>query len=114
MPDVPIICLLVSMFLSQTTKRRPSKHYLHVDLMDVERAFALPVSGAAIRLWVAVTWQAKVSRSNVVVLTSRLCRRFGVTTRPAKARAMTTWEKAGLWRVTRSNGKNPIIEILEP
>lgn len=101
------------MSLSQTTSRRRTKLYLHVDLADVETAFALPVTGAAIRLWVAVTWKAAVSRSKVVVLTNRLCRRFGVTTRPAKARALTAWEKLGFWRVTRSNGKNPTVEILE-
>ena len=114
MPDVPIICLLVNMSLSQTSSRQRTKPYFHVDLVDLEKAFALPVSGAAIRLWVAVTWQAKVSHSNTVVLTKSLCRRFGVTTRPAKARALTTWEKLGFWRVTRSNGKNPTVEILEP
>jgi len=113
-PDVPIICLLVNMSLSQTTSKHRTKPFLHVDLADLERALALPVTGAAIRLWLAVTWQAKVSNSNAVVLTSSLCRRFGVTTRPAKARALTAWEKLGFWRVTRSNGKNPTVEILEP
>ena len=102
------------MSLSQTSSRQRTKPYFHVDLVDLKKAFALPVTGAAIRLWAAVTWKAKVSRSNVVTLTSSLCRDFGVTTRPAKSRAMTAWEKAGVWKVTRSNGKNPTVEILEP
>jgi hypothetical protein len=113
-PDVPITCLLIQMSISQITGRRRTKLYLHVDLVDVERAFALPVTGAAIRLWVAVTWQAAVSRSRVVVVTNQLCRRFGVTTRPAKRRALIAWEEVGFWRVDRLNGKNPTVEIIKP
>lgn len=102
------------MFISKTDKKRSCAPYLYVDLGKLEKALALNVGASAIRLWLAVAWRSRVKQSNVVVLSNLLCRRFGVRHCASKARAIAAWEAAGFWRVTRSNGKNPIVEILEP
>jgi hypothetical protein len=45
-------------------------------------------------------------------VTTRVVQRFGVNDRSAKKRALDALERAGLIRVDRQQGKNPLVTIL--
>jgi hypothetical protein len=53
------------------------------------------------------------NRKHGLNLTSATLRRFGVGDRSAKSRALVALERAGLVRVARQQGKNPLVTILE-
>lgn len=98
------------MSLSQRGKGR---HFFYADLGEVQNALsAAGDSGAAIKMWLAVTYRARVTRSNRVKVTTDLCRKFGINDRKAKTRGIAKWVALGRWKVTSSNGKNPMVEIL--
>jgi hypothetical protein len=52
------------------------------------------------------------NRQNDLKLTTAALKRFGVTDRSTKSRALDALEGAGLVHVERQPGKNPIVTIL--
>jgi hypothetical protein len=69
------------------------------------------MSGKTIMAALAIWWQAGMhGRQNIKLTTSGL-KRFGVD-RKAKDRALVTLEKAGLVRIQRHRGRNPLITLV--
>ena len=93
---------------SGTTRR----HFVHVDLEELQTALAAAGdSGAAIKMWLAVRYRARLTKNNMVKVTTKLCQQFGITNRKAKTRALAKWAESGEWEVTTTNGKNPVVDI---
>src|SRR5438034_488995 len=73
------------------------------------RAAELP--GRALHTAVALWFLSGVTRSETVKLSGRPLTELGVD-RHAKYRALAALEGAGLVRVTRSPGQNPVVKLL--
>jgi len=73
------------------------------------RAAELP--GRALHTAVALWFLSGVTRSETVKLSSRSLTELGVD-RHAKYRALAALERAGLVRVTRLPGQNPLVTLL--
>ncbi len=98
------------MSLSPNSKGR---QFFYADLTELQSALAVAGdSGAAIKVWLAVTYKARVTRSAVVKVTTSLCRKFGIHDRKAKTRGIGKWAQLGVWKVSTANGKNPVVEIV--
>lgn len=98
------------MSLSPNSKGR---QFFYADLNELQRILAAAGdSGAAIKMWLAVSYKARVTRSAVVKVTTSLCRKFGINDRKAKTRGIARWTDLGLWKSTKANGKNPVVEIV--
>ncbi len=98
------------MSLSPNSKGR---QFFYADLAELQSALAAAGdSGAAIKVWLAVTYKARVTRSAVVKVTTSLCRKFGIHDRKAKTRGIGKWAQLGMWKVSTANGKNPVVEIV--
>jgi DNA-binding transcriptional ArsR family regulator len=82
-----------------------------IPLCWISRACRLP--GKALEVALAI-WFLTGLRHSVrdLKLTSAVVERFGVSP-PAKSRALTRLEKAGLIRADRRQGKNPLVTILK-
>jgi hypothetical protein len=98
------------MSLSLNSKGR---QFFYANLGELQDALTVAGdSGAAIKIWLAVTYRARVTRSSVVKVTTALCRKFGINDRKAKTRGIARWSQLGHWKVTSANGKNPVVEIV--
>lgn len=99
--------------MSFSKNRDPGRrHFLHLDLEELQAALAAAGdSGAAIKMWLAVRHRARLTKNNVVKVTTKLCRQFGITDRKAKTRGITKWQQLGHWEVTITNGKNPVVQL---
>ena len=98
------------MSLSPNSKGR---QFFYADLNELECILAAAGdSGAAIKMWLAVSYKARVTRSAVVKVTTNLCRKFGINDRKAKTRGIAKWTHLGLWKAIKTNGKNPVVEII--
>ena len=75
----------------------------------ITRAADLP--GRALHTAMALWFLSGVTRSETVKLSGRLLTELGVD-RHAKYRALTALEGAGLVRVTRLPGQNPVVTLL--
>ena len=100
--------------MSFSKNRDPGRrrHFLHLDLEELQAALAAAGdSGAAIKMWLAVRHRARLTKNNVVRVTTKLCRQFGITDRKAKQRGLAKWADSGAWHVVTENGKNPVVDI---
>ena len=102
------------MFFNDITGGRGAKQFLHIDDLDsLTTAATLSGNGsAALKCWLAITWRARVGGKREVTLTNPLCRRFGIQTPKAKDGGLRRWEKLGVMKVHRQNGKNPRVTII--
>lgn len=101
------------MFFNDITGGRGAKHFLHIDLDSLTMPSTLSGNGsAALKCWLAITWQARVEGKREVTLTNALCRRFGIHGRKAKESGLRHWEMLGLFKVHRQTGKNPRVTII--
>jgi hypothetical protein len=74
---------------------------------------ACKLSGKVIAIALAIWFQAGLrNRSVDLKLTNQIIGRFHVD-RHAKSRALKALENAGLIRVKRQRGKNPVVDILQ-
>jgi DNA-binding transcriptional ArsR family regulator len=82
-----------------------------IPLCWLSRACRLP--GKALETALAIWFLKGLSHSvEDLKLTSAVVERFDVSP-PAKSRALTSLQKAGLIRVVRRRGKNPLVTILK-
>jgi hypothetical protein len=75
----------------------------------LEVAARLP--GRSMHLAVVLLRLARIEQTDRIVLSNRVCRRFGLD-RNAKYRALLSLEGAGLIRVQRKLGRSPIVLIV--
>lgn len=94
-------------------KKSPARRrFVYVDLAELQAALAAAGdSGAAIKMWLAVRHKARLTKNNVVKVTTQLCRQFGIHDRKAKQRGIAKWADTGAWQVITQNGKNPVVDI---
>ena len=94
-------------------KKSPARRrFVYVDLGELQAALAAAGdSGAAIKMWLAVRHKARLTKNNVVNVTTQLCRQFGIHDRKAKQRGIAKWADTGAWQVITQNGKNPVVDI---
>ncbi len=105
------------MYLSaRPTPAPPPTYFLHYDGEAGQAACELVRdSGASLKLWLAVMHRAKLTKCDVVPLTSALCRQFGIHDRKARRRALDFWTSAGFWIVDPSPpppGKTTSVRIV--
>jgi hypothetical protein len=83
-----------------------------IPLVWLEQACQLP-GRAPLAVALAIWWlRGMRDRFDRLPLTSDSLRRFGVFNRQAKDRGLRALERAGLIRVERRQGKNPMVAIL--
>ena len=105
------------MYLStHPTPAPPPAYFLHYDGEAGQAACDLiRDSGASLKLWLAVMHRAKLTKCDVVPITSALCRQFGIHDRKARRRALDFWTSAGFWIVDPSPpppGKTTRVRVL--
>jgi hypothetical protein len=71
----------------------------------------IDLPGKTWAVYLVVLFRSRLERSPSVSITTATLKRFRLT-RNDKDRALRSLEKAGLVRVKRQNGKNPVITIL--
>jgi hypothetical protein len=74
---------------------------------------AARLPGKSLHIGIGLWFLAGVTRSRTVKLSNMLLKLLGVT-RFSKARGLLELERAGLIRIDRRQGKNPLVTILNP
>jgi hypothetical protein len=95
--------------------RSGKRPYLHLDLDSLGAALeAARNNAAAIKCFLAVQHQITITKCAQISLTTALCEKFGILDRKAKESGLRYWEGAGIFKVVRKPGKNPLFELVQP
>lgn len=101
------------MYLKKNNKVERRQFLYIADLHSYTAASILASSLSALKIWVLVEFQSRVNGGREVVLSTELCRKFGILNRKAKESGLRHWERAGIFRVQRPTGKNPRVTVVQ-
>src|SRR5262249_15210267 len=86
------------------------RHYLHMPWSRVQAVSHIRLSPTAIYVYLSLWRQHILRKSRTVALTTKTLSGFGFT-RYQKNRALACLERAGLVRVERHRGRNPLVTL---
>lgn len=99
------------MFKTNKELLRRAEHYLYLKPLSAVTAINTIAgnSAAVIKVWQAITHRSRLTKGGEIRLTTELCRMFGIEDRKVKDAGLKILERAGVCRVRRQNGKNPVV-----